>query len=296
MGLKYRGSNILNMKTQSLYEPFEIEYLESGECPIEGHKHNFFEIVYIVEGEGVQCVNQNQLPYGPEKMFLLMPQDCHSFQVAKVSKFFFIRFNDIYLKSQNKEWLQKLEYIFQHNNHMPGCILRNKSDKILVKSLVEALIREQVNQQHYHRELAQQLVNTIITIVARNISYLLKAEAKERENNIPQLAQEMLHYVHQHIYNPEALRVEKMAAHFHVAPTYIGEYFKKLTGESLQATIILYKLRLVETRLHYSELRMNEIAYELGFTDESHLNRLFKKYRGVSPSAYRKQKWLVGEG
>jgi len=35
-------------------------------------------------------------------------------------------------------------------------------------------------------------------------------------------------------------------------------------------------------------MRMSEIVDELGFTDESHLNRVFKKHRGVSPSAFRK--------
>lgn len=49
-----------------------------------------------------------------------------------------------------------------------------------------------------------------------------------------------------------------------------------------------YKLRLVETRLQHSNLRLNEIAYELGFTDESHLTKSFKKYKGMSPSSYRK--------
>ncbi|WP_262511112.1 helix-turn-helix domain-containing protein [Chitinophaga flava] len=29
-------------------------------------------------------------------------------------------------------------------------------------------------------------------------------------------------------------------------------------------------------------MRMSEIAYELGFTDESHLNRIFKKYNRIS--------------
>ncbi len=47
--------------------------------------------------------------------------------------------------------------------------LKNKNDKPLVKALVEALIRELVNQQPYHREMAQQIVNTMIMVIARNI-------------------------------------------------------------------------------------------------------------------------------
>jgi AraC-like DNA-binding protein len=49
-------------------------------------------------------------------------------------------------------------------------------------------------------------------------------------------------------------------------------------------------MRLVETRLLHSDMRINEIAYEFNFTDESHLNRLFKKYKGINPTEFRKAK------
>jgi len=84
------------------------------------------------------------------------------------------------------------------------------------------------------------------------------------------------------------LKVEKIAAHFNISPTYVGEYFKSRTGESLQQYITSYKLRLIETRLRYTDMQMNEIVHEFGFTDASHLNRLFRKYKGVSPSAFRR--------
>lgn len=46
----------------------------------------------------------------------------------------------------------------------------------------------------------------------------------------------------------------------------------------------------METRLLYTDMRINEIAEEFGFTDESHLNRIFKKYKAQSPTAFRKQR------
>ncbi|MBL0740441.1 AraC family transcriptional regulator [Chryseolinea lacunae] len=274
------------MQTENLYAPFDMEYVEVKECPIVEHRHTFFELVYVLDGTGVQSINKNKMPFGPDKMFLLMPQDTHAFEITKVSKFFFIRFTDVYLKNQNKEWLQRLEFIFQNNSHLPGCILKNKPDKMLVRALVEGLIREQVNQKELHRELVQQLVNTLITIVARNLALMLP-EIKPLQTQ-QRLSQEMVNYVHQHIYLPESLKAEKIADRFNVAPTYISEYFKKLTGQSLQQYIIVYKLKLAEIRLQYSDMRMNEIAAELNFTDESHLNRMFKKHRGKSPSEFRR--------
>lgn len=273
------------MRIENLYEPFEIELAEVNDCPMP-HRHNFFELVYVVEGTGVQCINENKLSYQPEKLFLLMPQDCHSFEIKTTTKFFFIRFNDIYLQSQDKEWIGKLEFIFQNYNHMPGCILKNKTDKPFVKSLVEALIREHVNRQQYHLDLVKQIVNTMITIVARNVSFAAAGPKPAGRPN--EAAAEMLNYIHRHIYSPEQLRAELIAAHFNISPTYISEYFKKAVGEGLQQYITSYKMKLVETRLRFSELRMNEIAYELGFTDESHLTKAFRKHRGMNPTTFRK--------
>ncbi|WP_262889839.1 helix-turn-helix domain-containing protein [Paraflavitalea devenefica] len=50
-----------------------------------------------------------------------------------------------------------------------------------------------------------------------------------------------------------------------------------------------YKIRLIENRLLHTDMRIGEMAIELGFTDESHLNRSFKKLKGMSPTAYRKK-------
>ena len=282
------------MKTENLYQPFEIVYKELDECPKQAHKHTFFELVYIVDGTGKQHINENTFQYHKGHLFLISPQDYHHFDVQTTTKFFFIRFNDIYLKAQKGQdtylglgnWVKKLEFIVNNNSHLPGCILCNQSDKTLVKALIEGIIKEYVNKELYYQEVVQQIVNTIIAIVARNIS--LAEPVKVPKNNTDQTALQMVQYIQSNIYHPAALRTEAMATAFGLSATYLSEYFKKHNGESLQQYIINYKLRLVENRLLYSDLRINEIAYELQFTDESHLNRLFKKYKGVSPKAFRK--------
>lgn len=272
------------MKIRNLYQPFEVDLLEIEEYVAKEHKNTFFEMVFVLEGKGIQIINDHTLPYGPDKLFLIFPQDRHGFEVLEPTKLFFLRFNDSYLKTQSIEWIKKVEYIFHNHNHLPGCILKNVTDKPIVRSIAEFLIQEQANKYPNQNEVITQFINTIITLAARNIT-LMNSYPDKKNSSTDALF--LLNYIHRNIYSPEKLKSEQLAEHFNISPTYITEYFKKHIGQSLQQYITEYKLKLIETRLRYTNVRLNEIAYEFGFTDQSHLNRIFKKYKGNSPSAYR---------
>jgi AraC-like DNA-binding protein len=273
------------MEIKNLYQPYELEFMETKEYVAREHKKTFFEMVFILEGKGIQLINQHKLPYSPDKLFLIFPQDRHGFEVQTSTKFIFIRFNKSYLQTQGREWVKKIEFIFHGHNHMPGCILKNIADKPLVRSLIEAIVREHINSHPNQEEVIMQLINTIITIAARNLTLQESPCDKDlqTDNLLP-----IINYIHDNIYHPENLRAEKIADHFNISPTYISEYFRKHSGDSLQQYITNYKLKLIETRLLYTDMRINEISTEFGFSDESHLNRIFKKYKGASPTDFRK--------
>jgi len=251
-----------------------------------------------MNGEGTYHVNSNKFPYRSDNLFMVMPMEDHHTTVVKTTAFLFIRFNKIFLegqkavdqKSEMGSWIKKLEFIFRNTNSMNGCIVRNTQDKPLVRSLTAAILQEHLNNQTLHKELMQQLINTLLTIVARNISlHHLDGKNKASKN----ISFDLIQYIHHNIYSPEKLKAESIASHFNISLNYISEYFKKHTGENLQQYIINYKLSLVEIRLNHSDMRLNEIAFELGFTDESHLTRIFKKYRGINPTEYRKTKLAI---
>ncbi|MEH6305526.1 AraC family transcriptional regulator [Olivibacter sp. CPCC 100613] len=276
------------MKGEILYRPYEIEWKEMQRFSKHAKRNNFFELIYVIDGTGIQLVNKNRFNYRKGNLFLLTPQDVYSFHINTPTTFFFLRFNELFVKEKvgkDKDTVNKVEYILQNASHRPGCILKNKVDKPLIASLIESILNEQINQQLYYDRITEQIVNTIITIVARNIALKLPKNIKESTGE-PVL--EILHYIQENIFDQENLRAEKLSGHFNISLNYLGRYFKKQTGETLQSYIINYKLRLVETRLLHSDMRINEIAYELNFADESHLNRVFKKYRGMNPSEFRK--------
>ena len=219
---------------------------------------------------------------------MITPGDSHSFEIQTTTKFINIKFNDIYIHSAvfGAENIQRLEFILQHANHQPGCILRNKTDKLLVKPMIEAIIREYVNRNLYSKEIITQLINTIIIVVARNIAMFLPEQVDECSE---EKSLNILQYIQSNIYQPDKIKAKAISRQFGISASYLGRYFKKHTNETMQQYILNYKMKLVENRLLHSEMRINEIVIELGFADESHLNKLFKKYKGCTPTAYRKQ-------
>jgi len=273
------------MQVNNLYKPFELGVFESDSFTVAEHKNTYFELVFILEGKGVQVINKHKLPYSANKLFLIFPQDTYGFEITERTRFFFLRFNESYLKAQSREWLQKLEYIFHNHNHLPGCILKNIEDKPLIRALAEALILEQQRNVTARQEVIQQLLNTIITISASNIALMQSAAP-----SLPSQSMSVLGYVHLNIYDPEALRIERLAGYFNMSPSYMSDYFKRQTGESLQSYINTYRMHLIEARLLHTSYRLNEIASDFGLTDISHLNKLFKKYKGMSPSEFRRVK------
>lgn len=283
------------MKQKMLHRSFELYVADMESWYARPLKYHFFEIVQILEGEGVREVNQNRYPYSKGSIFLFTPLDCRGFEMSAPTRFCSIRFSEVFLgkckdlqeRGRIAQWLRQLEHIFYHHNRFERMLIKHDADCQMISTLIGNMVQEYEAQQPYYEENLQHFITLVLNILARNV-----ADSKLNVPADPQpepLINRMLLHVHENIHDPEMLRISHLASHFNLSANYVGEYFRKLTGESLQQYITQYKMQLVQHRLTNSTLTVSQIAGELGFTDESHLNRQFRKHSGgVSPLEFRK--------
>jgi len=85
---------------------------------------------------------------------------------------------------------------------------------------------------------------------------------------------------------PDNLKLEKLAAAFNYNSAYLGKLFKTVTGDSFNT--YLDKVRIARAKqLLQAGLKVYEVAERVGYTNPDYFHAKFRKYEGLSPSAYR---------
>lgn len=73
-----------------------------------------------------------------------------------------------------------------------------------------------------------------------------------------------------------------------ISPTHLSEKFKQVTGTKFVDYVARTRFENACKLLRESSLRVSEIGLAVGFQSLSQFNRVFKRFSGKSPLAYRK--------
>ncbi|UVD79998.1 AraC family transcriptional regulator [Myroides albus] len=274
------------MVRENIYRDLEVFYEQIGACPSRNRTFNFFELVYVISGKGVYVVNENKIAFKSGDLFITSPKDTHEFDLEGICEFIVVQFTRTFICDYESKSINHLECLLYHASHLSGTLIQNKSDQGILERLM-TIIQECINEDKvYQSDLLRQLINSVIVLAARNIAFNRPLnEQMSKEDRILNI----ISYIQEHIQYPGLLKIAVIANKFGISSTYLGAYFKKQCGESIQDFISKYRLRLIEHRLLFSAKRVSEIADEFGFIDESHINKFFKRHKGVTLSEFRKK-------
>ena len=107
----------------------------------------------------------------------------------------------------------------------------------------------------------------------------------QRDNAEPPMVRRAKDFIREH--HTEDLRLPQVAQFANTSPFHFCKLFKQATG--LTFTKFLSRVRIESSKglLINPQLRVSEVAYEVGFQSLTHFNRVFQKILGQSPTEYR---------
>jgi len=84
--------------------------------------------------------------------------------------------------------------------------------------------------------------------------------------------------------------VTRVAEAAHATVRTLERNFKQSSGHTVKDVSALMRFEQVRNRLwHYPDTSLAGLAHELGYTDQSHLSREFKRYSGTTPAAFARK-------
>ena len=87
----------------------------------------------------------------------------------------------------------------------------------------------------------------------------------------------------------KTLSLDNIAQSAHLSVSFFSRKFKQETGYAPIEYFNHLRIQKACQLLHFSQLRINEVASEIGIDDPFYFSRLFKLQMGVSPVQYRKR-------
>jgi len=287
------------MNHYTLHETFVVHQYAINEWEREPHNHNYFEIIFVESGRGHHIINDARLPYQEKNIFLLAPEDSHRFEIEQHSKFTYFRFTEQLFSSKvnlpdRKYWLQRIEQLLHRPSDIKGDVISHEDDRNIIWDIHNVVLDEFKNEKNYYEEIISNAVSTMLSIIVRNISEKQNSIRQEIRLNHSKI-DTILNHIRQNVYDNERTKISFLASKFNMSQSSISTYFKRKTGESIHQYVTKYKMELVEYRLQNTEFTIAEIANQLGYTDESHLTKTFKKYFSLSPKQYRKELVVAAE-
>ena len=127
----------------------------------------------------------------------------------------------------------------------------------------------------------------LLTVFADHIAMVCNQVLVRQQNAEPPVIQRAKVYIEER--QTEDLSLGQVANAVNTSTFHFCKIFRKATGLTFTDYVSRVRIENAKNLLLNPNLRVSEIAYEVGFQSLTHFNRVFKKVSGQSPSHYRMQ-------
>lgn len=233
---------------------------------------NSFLLVYTISGKGILKYEKNDYNLKEGSLLFINCMKHHYYQAIGQGEweFLWLHFNGANTLGYYEEYTKE------------GFEILSVHDKFMMESTMRRLISINQKKSPFAETLTSNLIVNILTEIL-----IQKASHNEVSILIPEYVKQTMKYIDNHF--TETLTLNGLADKVNISKFYLAKEFKHYTGTTVNEYIILSRLSYAKELLKYSELSINEIAYNIGLNNVSHFINLFKARENATPLSFRKE-------
>jgi AraC-like DNA-binding protein len=280
-----------NDTLNSPYEAFLYDTASMG-FPIRPHWHYFMEIIYMKEGTGLIESDGKSYIVEPGDMIVFHPEAVHAIYTATnlPLKYEVLKFDVNKLYTENS-YVPKLRIILNAAAKDEAADIFFSEEEmrgLAIWEIFEDCRRELTNKSYgydimVHNKICALLVELIRIWQKKGFDTNTITESTSEVDSLHAITA----YIDAHA--GEAIKVEDLAEMCNMSYSYFAKNFKQYYGRSCKEYIEFIRICKVEDLLLFTDFDLSYISQETGFSDSSHLIKIFRKWKGVTPKQYKLQ-------
>jgi AraC-like DNA-binding protein len=255
------------------------------------HYHDFFEITYLIRGTCTQLINGATIDTQCGDFIVLAPGVSHYVQMLDDNSLgisIAIRkstFHDAFFGIFNARDILSdfFSKALDANASSPYLLFRTGSDSNVLDQLYE-MYYECAHPIAYSRQaLNNRMSNLFIYLLRYHQQHVLVGN-DDVHHTVTLLP--ILDYIQS---NLATVTLQELSDRFHYHTAYISKAIKEETGKSFNDLKQTLRIQKAAELLSRTELPLQQIAADLGYSDQSHFTRHFRTVYQLTPRAYRNQ-------
>jgi AraC-like DNA-binding protein len=244
------------------------------------HRHDFLEFSYVKEGQGYESVNGVRHPLRAGTFTFILPYQVHEIFSEPGTPLTLV--NCMFGLELLGDKAEKL-ILSEHSPIRTHYDLHGELDQQLVM-LLNRMRREYEIPDFWQHAIIKGLLLELLAFLDRSFTREAPLYGKEAPKSRIH-AWELMRYIHIHYREP--LTLVSMGEQFRCHPSRITQILSKHFGASFISLLQEVRIRHACSLLASTDMKILDIAYEVGYESFSSFSRNFRAKVGVSPSDYR---------
>jgi AraC-like DNA-binding protein/mannose-6-phosphate isomerase-like protein (cupin superfamily) len=245
------------------------------------HKHSFFEVCYVLDGEGTYIENDVKYDLKPGTIFISLPGIYHNIINNLPLHIIYVAFDLVHEKTTDE--LIKLVNRIKCSNKIIHYSMDETSTILLWKSILYGADSNLCNIFVLRAQCHALLLNIIDFFDNKTNNKTLKIPTNSKDYSYFSRAKL---FIQDNLMQP--VKLDDLADYLYISSRHLTRIFKSEAGTSFNEYLQKQRIYLAAELLSNTDSQIKDIAFQTGFNTIQYFTTVFTKYIGKTPGNYRK--------